>query len=275
MPLTRHSGFRDRRVQPLRHLSIGLQGISRLETDTNFTGFSTDIVMPPCMWAEILIPKRFLAHLLQDLHIRHCHAIQGPRIHNDGVGRLSTRDVCSRRRFLALAAGGVALLASSRPALAALPRMPELRVLAMTNTHTGASASVPFRSGARYLPEGLTQLNHLLLDHRTGDTHTMDPRLFDLIFDIQTDLRRRWPSVSEIEIISGYRSPQSNMMLASHSSGVAKGSYHMKGQAIDFRIPGTPLEQVRAVAMDQRVGGVGFYRGSNFVHIDTGPVRHW
>lgn len=99
----------------------------------------------------------------------------------------------------------------------------------------------------------------------------MDKRLFDQISKIQTMLGVE----AEVQIVSGYRSPATNEALRAQSSGVAKKSYHMLGQAIDFRLDGVDLKKVRDAARDLKAGGVGFYPSSDFVHIDTGPVRYW
>jgi uncharacterized protein YcbK (DUF882 family) len=99
----------------------------------------------------------------------------------------------------------------------------------------------------------------------------MDKRLFDHISNIQNELGVE----AQVQIISGYRSPATNEALRSKSSGVAKKSYHMLGQAIDFRLEGVNLKKVRDVARELKFGGVGYYPGSNFLHVDTGPVRYW
>ncbi|BCV66813.1 hypothetical protein TUM17387_21720 [Shewanella carassii] len=99
----------------------------------------------------------------------------------------------------------------------------------------------------------------------------MDKRLFDLLFNLQQTL-----SVSEeIHVISGYRSPKTNAMLAGKSNGVAKKSYHMRGMAMDIAIPGVKLETLREAALSLKLGGVGYYPASGFVHVDCGPVRSW
>ena len=101
----------------------------------------------------------------------------------------------------------------------------------------------------------------------------MDPRLFDLVWEVYQDVGGTQP----IHIVSAYRSPATNAMLAAKSSGVADNSQHMRGTAMDFFIPGIPLARLRATAMKKQVGGVGYYptSGSPFVHLDTGSVRAW
>jgi len=110
-----------------------------------------------------------------------------------------------------------------------------------------------------------------LRDHRTGDHHSMDPALFDLLHQVQARLECR----GEFQIISGYRSPKTNKMLRRNSSGVAKRSMHMDGKALDIRLEGCDLKQLHRAAKSLKAGGVGLYTRSNFVHVDTGRVRYW
>jgi uncharacterized protein YcbK (DUF882 family) len=175
----------------------------------------------------------------------------------------------SRRDFIKLTGSGLVVAAIPNVALASLPDQP--RTIAMNNLHTGESLESCYFDGSQYLDGELARLSHLCRDFRRNEVHPMDKRLFDHISQIQQEL-----SVdTEVQIISGYRSPATNEALRSKSSGVAKKSYHMLGQAIDFRLEGVDLKRVRDVARELQVGGVGYYPRSNFVHIDTGPVRYW
>ena len=108
-------------------------------------------------------------------------------------------------------------------------------------------------------------------DHRTNEVHPIDPMTLDLMAAISRKVDAKQP----FEIISGYRSPQTNRSLRNDSNGVAKNSYHMQGKAVDLRLPGVPLKAVRKAALDLRMGGVGYYSKSGFVHIDSGRVRSW
>lgn len=148
----------------------------------------------------------------------------------------------------------------------------ELARLAFVNTHTSESLRVVYREGPRYLTDALARIDHVLRDHRTDEVHPIDPALLD-----QLDRLAAMLGVGKdpYHVISGYRSPRSNAMLASRSGGVAKKSLHMEGRAIDIRIPGVPLARVREAALDMKAGGVGYYPGSDFVHLDTGRVRNW
>lgn len=147
------------------------------------------------------------------------------------------------------------------------------RTLTFHNIHTGEwlKDAVYWENG-RYVTETLNDINRIFRDHRTGDIHEMDPKLTHILYGI----RRHTGSDQAFNIISGYRSPKSNNMLRNKSSGVAKKSYHMLGQAVDINLEGVSVNNVRkaALAMDA-TGGVGAYGSSGFVHIDTGPRRTW
>jgi uncharacterized protein YcbK (DUF882 family) len=149
----------------------------------------------------------------------------------------------------------------------------ETRTLSFHHTHSDEDLTVTFKRNGRYDEEALKQLNHYLRDWRSQDQTTMDRRLFDILWEVYRDVDGKQP----INIISSYRSPATNAMLRRRSSGVARFSQHMLGHAMDFFIPGVPLEQIRAAGLRLQRGGVGFYptSGSPFVHLDTGSIRHW
>ncbi|MCC7305466.1 MAG: DUF882 domain-containing protein [Alphaproteobacteria bacterium] len=142
--------------------------------------------------------------------------------------------------------------------------------IALRHTHTGESFSGVYRIGDKYLPDTFERLNLFLRDFRTKQVFPMDPRVVDIISAIQTKTGAR-----HMEVLSGYRSPKTNSMLRHETSGVAKNSFHMYGQAIDFRVPGYNTGRLRKVAMGMKAGGVGYYPKSDFVHVDTGKVRSW
>ena len=178
----------------------------------------------------------------------------------------------SRRLFLSraakLAMAGV-VLPLAKPALAALPNA---RSLEFDHTHTGERVSVVFAVGTHYVPDGLSTLNRFLRDHYSGEIGQIDPQLFDLLYRTRQELGSDQP----LHVISGYRCAATNSRLrTSRGGGVARNSLHMQGKAIDIRIPGVPLSDLRDAAMSQSVGGVGFYPRDKFVHLDTGKVRHW
>ena len=142
------------------------------------------------------------------------------------------------------------------------------------HTHTRERLDVVYRRGDQYVPEALDELDHFLRDHRTGDVKHYDPRLFDLLHDLTASLG---DSGGEIDVICGYRTPWSNEFLRSRSvhTGVAQHSLHMQAEAIDIRVPGIPTSEVRDAALRLHRGGVGYYRSSDFVHVDVGRVRQW
>lgn len=176
----------------------------------------------------------------------------------------------NRRKLLAFggAALGVALLPSQAFASLSTARP---RVLTLSNINTGESLKTEFFNGKSYDKDELARLNHFFRDYRANKVKSIDPHLFDQLFRLQTMLDTRKP----VQLLSGYRSLATNNSLRSHSRGVAKHSYHTLGQAMDFHIEGVGLNTVRKAALAMRAGGVGYYPSSNFVHIDTGPVRHW
>src|SRR5277367_2792120 len=142
------------------------------------------------------------------------------------------------------------------------------------HTHTGERLNVVYRRGDQYVPEALDQLDHFLRDHRTGDVRHFDPHLFDLLHDLTASLG---DSGGEIDVICGYRTPRSNEFLRTRSphTGVAQHSLHMQAEAIDIRLPGIPTSDLRDAALRLHRGGVGYYRSSDFVHVDVGRVRRW
>jgi uncharacterized protein YcbK (DUF882 family) len=149
----------------------------------------------------------------------------------------------------------------------------ETRTLSFHHTHSNEDLTVTFKRDGRYDEAALKEINHYLRDWRSQDQTVMDPHLFDIIWEVYRDVDGKKP----IQIISAYRSPATNAMLHRRSSGVARFSQHMLGHAMDFFIPGVPLEQIRFAGLRLQRGGVGFYptSGSPFVHLDTGSIRHW
>ncbi len=173
----------------------------------------------------------------------------------------------SRRGFVAGVAGAIPVLAIPR----ALWALPTTRALSFVHTHTGERLSVDYFDGGHYLPDALSTVNHFLRDFRTGDVHAIDPNLLDLLHH----LTHLTGSGRPLQVISGYRSRATNEMLRHRSEGVASGSLHMQGQAIDIRLADVPLGALRDAALATRRGGVGYYPASDFVHVDTGRVRAW
>ena len=147
----------------------------------------------------------------------------------------------------------------------------DARSLHFVHTHTGEDLTVTYYENGHYLAPSLERINRLLRDFRTNEVHPMDPGLLDILFDLQAATHHDGP----FEIISAYRSPQTNAALRRQSSAVAEHSLHMEGRAIDVRLRGFPTPRLRDAAIALHRGGVGFYAASDFVHVDTGRVRVW
>ena len=174
-----------------------------------------------------------------------------------------------RRRFLGFAAAA-AIVGTAFPAAAAR-RLLRPRAVSLHNLHTGEALNTVYWADGGYVPDAVQRIEWLLRDHRTDEVHAVDPQLLDLLVDLQARLHTHAP----FEILSGYRSPQTNATLHEHSGQVASGSLHMKGQAIDIRLAGVELTRVRDAALGLSIGGVGYYPTSDFVHVDVGRVRRW
>jgi len=175
----------------------------------------------------------------------------------------------NRRNFLKWSlAGGIVLAGAPAWARNALPAERRLRFY---NTHTGEQLTATYWAEGQYQVDELAAVDALLRDHRTGDVRTMDRRLLDILHALQQRTAVRGP----YEVISGYRSPATNRQLRRAGDGVAKDSLHTHGRAIDVRLNGVALADLRQAALDLRAGGVGYYPRSNFIHLDTGRVRRW
>lgn len=149
----------------------------------------------------------------------------------------------------------------------------ETRTLKVYNTHTGERAKITFKKNGKYIASGLREMNRFLRDWRRNEITKMDPKLFDLIWEVYKESGSR----EYIHVVSAYRSPATNNMLRRRSKGVAKSSQHTKGKAMDFYLPDVKLSKLRAIGLRKHVGGVGYYPTSRspFTHMDTGSVRHW
>ena len=175
----------------------------------------------------------------------------------------------SRRRFVTALGASALLIAPGR--VWAEAGSSSSRSLRFDNLHTNEKLSVEYFAAGRYLPDAMGAVNHLLRDFRTGDVGRIDPSLLDLLHQLATVTS----SQRAFHVISGYRSPATNESLRQNSSGVASGSLHLRGQAIDIRLADVPLATLRDAARSMRAGGVGYYAASDFVHVDTGRVRSW
>jgi uncharacterized protein YcbK (DUF882 family) len=174
------------------------------------------------------------------------------------------------RRHL-LKAGAASLLATCLPAVATASTSPTARSLEFLNLHTGERLRATYWHDGGYVGDACAAIDVVLRDFRTGEVAPIDRRLLDLLHD----LRRRLDTTSPFHVISGYRSPATNANLAANGGGVAKRSLHMRGMAIDIRLPERALADVRRAALAMQRGGVGYYAKSDFVHLDIGRFRYW
>lgn len=149
----------------------------------------------------------------------------------------------------------------------------DTRTITIKHMHTKEETTVTFRRDGRYDSAALEKLNWAMRDWRTDEPIRMDPRLFDLAWEVH----RKVGSEEPFHVVSAYRSPGTNSMLRRRSRGVAKSSQHMVGKAMDFYLPDTPTAKIREVGMRLQRGGVGFYPGAHtpFIHLDAGSVRSW
>jgi uncharacterized protein YcbK (DUF882 family) len=175
----------------------------------------------------------------------------------------------NRRKFLTF--GAAALTASSvrRPAFA--KSLAPTRSLSFYNIHTSEKLDVAYFADGCCVPVAVAEIRKILRDYRTGEEHDIDLGLLDLLVTLRDKMEASGP----FHVISGYRSPATNEKLHAASGGVARNSLHMKGMAIDIRLPGRDLVQIRNAALNLQAGGVGYYPENDFVHVDVGRVRHW
>lgn len=177
----------------------------------------------------------------------------------------------SRRDLLVAGAAGLIAWGGAGGILAGDLRS-EPRVLKLVHVNTGEGLEAEYWNDGRYVPDALAALDHLLRDFHRGVEHPIARRLLNLVWIIQ-----RWSGLDEpFQVVSGYRTAETNAMLREGGNNrVAIDSYHIRGQAIDLRLPGLRLDSLRRAAWRARGGGVGYYPESRFVHLDVGPVRRW
>ena len=179
--------------------------------------------------------------------------------------------VSTRRALLKSGLGLVAIAAAPTPLWArGLAKSPG-RELSFLNLHTGERLHVEYFHAGKYVPDAMHAVAIVLRDHRTNAVHPIDPQLLDLIHVLRGKLR----STAPFTVISGYRCPETNALMHEASAGVAAHSLHMEGKAIDIRLPGARLASIKKAATMMKMGGVGYYPYDDFVHVDTGAVRHW
>jgi uncharacterized protein YcbK (DUF882 family) len=183
---------------------------------------------------------------------------------------------CNTTRRLILKAGASLVCSAGLGAVpglvsAASQKKIKDRSLSFYNIHTGESLTTTYFAEGQLQHEAHQSINHLLRDFRNNQIHEIDTRLLDLLYS----LKRMSDCKRPIHVLSGYRSPQTNAYLYRTTSGVAKNSLHMKGQAIDVQFPKIPLDRLYLLASSMQWGGVGYYGKSRFMHLDTGPVKQW
>lgn len=193
--------------------------------------------------------------------------MSSPRTPGHPDGRLLSR----RTALRSLALGGAGAFAWLAAAPRARAEAAPTRRIVLHNTHTLESLSVDYCQDGNYCGPALAAVNHVLRDHRNGAVHPIDPALLDVLHAAAGRCGRD----AEFEVISGYRSPESNAAMHARSHGVAARSLHMEGRAIDVRLVGGDLARLRDAGLALGQGGVGYYRGPQFVHLDTGRVRTW
>lgn len=205
-------------------------------------------------------------------HRSHLHAgLRHAGFHHGHSGHGGGRHH-SRRSLLALEAYEEPLhLQRSATQPASIDALLEPRVITLKNLHTDEALEAVYWEQGQYVPDALHAVNNILRDYRTGDVHPIDPGLLDLLSDVRASLGSKLP----FQVVSGYRSPQTNAMLRERSAEVAQHSFHMDGMAIDVYLDDVELDRLHLAALDFSRGGVGFYPVSRFVHLDIGPVRHW
>lgn len=174
----------------------------------------------------------------------------------------------TRRHTLLAGLGLTASAFTSHPARA---NGPETKALSFHNLHTSEALTIEYWQDGAYPADAAAAVSHILRDHRTGEIHAIDVRLLELLHDLALQIQSRQP----FQVVSGYRSPQSNAALADASSGVARSSLHMQGMAIDIAVEGVDTSALRDAALALHGGGVGFYPDPGFVHVDVGRVRRW
>jgi uncharacterized protein YcbK (DUF882 family) len=178
----------------------------------------------------------------------------------------------SRRHFLRLMAWTGLISCSSKSVLAAIEdTAPAKRFISLYNPNTKESFNGVYWRAGNPVEEAVHNISHLLRDIRTDDVKAVDVNLLDLIAAMSLELKTDEP----FHVICGYRSPKTNDLLRRQNKGVAKNSFHIKGQAADIRLPGQKTDVLRKAAYKLKMGGVGYYPNRRFVHIDVGPVRYW
>ena len=147
----------------------------------------------------------------------------------------------------------------------------DTRTISFHHLHTGEDLTITYKRNGRYDADALKKINWVLRDWRQNQDVAMDPHLIDLVWEVHRDLG----SKGAIQVVCGYRSPETNFQLYMQSNGVAESSFHTRGMAVDIMTHSRSSGQMTRAARVMRMGGVGNYRGSRYIHVDTGPFRTW
>ncbi len=185
-----------------------------------------------------------------------------------------TKDQAGRRRLIKTVFAGITLQAYGQLAKAHYPnfQLPVTdRPIRLYNIHTKETLSINTDKPIENIFETMVRVNHFFRDHRQNAAHAMDINLLYQLGELQS----RVDSTAVFEIVAGYRTESTNVLLRKTSRNVAKNSYHLQGRAIDLRLPGTKTHRLKDSAVAMKSGGVGYYAKSNFIHLDTGPIRYW
>jgi len=178
----------------------------------------------------------------------------------------------SRRSLLRVfAAATVAAAPTYAKAFGLMRGAGDIRRIKMYSGRSGEAVDIIYWVDGDYIPEAFDEISYFMRDWRTGTVKSIDPRTID----IATAAHHLLDTSESYTLLSGYRTPETNRLLRSHSSLVARNSLHMKGEAADLRLSTRSVSQISSAAMSCHAGGVGKYTRSNFVHMDCGDVRTW
>lgn len=147
----------------------------------------------------------------------------------------------------------------------------ETRKLNLYNVNSKKHLDIEYYENGQYIEEALREIYKLMGDRRTGEIVKIDHKLLDTLHKMQLKINTSKP----IELISGYRSPNTNKQLRKVNKNVARESYHTFGKAADIKVKGASLAELHNIALDLSTGGVGYYPKSDFIHLDVGPIRNW
>jgi len=147
----------------------------------------------------------------------------------------------------------------------------QAKKLHLYSVNSKKTLNIEFFENGKFIKEGLQEIYRLMGDRRTGEIAKIDTDLITSMYELQTKLNTSKP----LDVLSGFRSPETNTQMAKTSKHVAKDSYHTHGQAVDLSVRGISINEIHNITQNIHSGGIGYYPTSGFIHIDVGPVRHW